>query len=78
MSQKIHSQDSNFEETWRKMDEIDPLTPKVSECKGNCKCNCLKTEDAIKIYQEAAAADDFIFGDYDYTKEWINDFNKEG
>ena len=27
MSQKTHSQDSNFEETWKKMDKIEPLTP---------------------------------------------------
>ena len=27
MSKKIHSQDSNFEEIWKEMDEIEPLTP---------------------------------------------------
>jgi len=33
----------------------------------------LKAEDALESYREAAAADDFLFGDYDYSKEWNND-----
>ena len=44
-----------------------------SLCNGNCKCNCLKTEDALQTYREAAAADDYMFGDYDYVKEWNNE-----
>ena len=57
MLQKIHSQDSNFEETWRRMDAIDPLTP---------------VQKSIDAYKEAAAIDDFLFGDYDYLKTWNN------
>jgi hypothetical protein len=44
-----------------------------SLCNGNCKCNCLKPEDALEAYREAAAADDYMFGDYDYVKDWNND-----
>jgi len=36
-----------------------------SLCKGNCRCNCIKTEDALNSYKEAAKSDDFLFGDYD-------------
>ena len=57
MSQKTHSQDSNFEETWRKMDEIDSLTP---------------VQKSIDAYKEAAAIDEFLFGDYDYIRTWNN------
>ena len=57
MSQKTHSQDSNFEETWKKMDEIDPLTP---------------VQKSIDAYKEAAAIDAFMFGDYDYIRTWNN------
>jgi len=44
-----------------------------SSCKGNCNCNCLKPEDALKAYQEAADCDEYLFGDYDYCSEWMND-----
>jgi len=44
-----------------------------SLCNGNCNCNCLKTEDALESYREAAAVDDYMFGDYDYAKEWNNE-----
>ena len=53
------------------------MLPKIrlqgSPCKGNCKCNCVKTEDALEMYREAAKSDAFLFGDYDgyeaYTKD---------
>jgi hypothetical protein len=35
-----------------------------SLCKGNCKCNCLKPEDALKAYKEAAESDSYMFGEY--------------
>jgi hypothetical protein len=36
-----------------------------SPCNGGCgKCTCLKTEDAIKTYKEAAKSDDYMFGNY--------------
>ena len=41
-----------------------------SLCKGNCNCNCLKTEDAIKTYREAAKSDDYMFGNYDGYKSY--------
>ena len=51
MSKKIHSQDSNFEEIWKEMDEIEPLTPVTSA--------------SLEAYREAAKSDAFLFGDYD-------------
>ena len=48
------------------------MLPKIrlqgSPCKGNCKCNCVKTEDALEMYREAAKSDAFLFGDYDGYK----------
>ena len=41
-------------------------------CKGNCKCNCVKTEDALEMYREAAKSDAFLFGDYDGYKAFEN------
>jgi len=56
------------------------MSPKIplqdSLCKGNCNCNCLKVEDALVAYQDAAEADDYLFGDYDYCSEWLD--NTEG
>jgi hypothetical protein len=28
-------------------------------------------QDIINAYQEAAECDEFLFGDYDYCKEWM-------
>ena len=52
MSKKTHSQDSNFEEIWKEMEEIEPLTPII---------------DYQKAYIEAAQADAIMFGNYDAT-----------
>jgi hypothetical protein len=30
-------------------------------------------EDIIKSYKEAAECDEYLFGDYDYCKEWMKD-----
>ena len=40
-----------------------------SNCSGNCKCNCVDwdNEAMLQAYREAAAADDFIFGESDYS-----------
>ena len=62
------------------MEESSKMSPKIplqdSLCKGNCNCNCLKVEDALEAYQDAAEADDYLFGDYDYCSEWLD--NTEG
>ena len=31
------------------------------------------TDKMLNAYKEAAAADDYLFGDYDYTTEWLDD-----
>ena len=64
MLPKTHSQDLAFDEVWKEMDKVESLTPPHNKCKGNCKCNCLKTEDALETYKEAAKADDYLFGEY--------------
>ena len=48
------SEENTFEEIWREMDEIEPLTPLVSD-----------DEDSLEAYREAAKSDAFLFGDYD-------------
>ena len=53
MSKKIHSQDSNFEEIWKEMDEIEPLTPPPAD-----------VEDSYRAYKEAALSDAYMFGEY--------------
>lgn len=30
-------------------------------------------QEVIKAYKDAAEFDEFLFGDYDYKKEWLND-----
>lgn len=58
MSKKIPSQDSNFDEVWREMDEIEPLTP-LPSVKNEI------TDEALKAYREAALSDAYMFGEYD-------------
>lgn len=46
------------------------MKPKILNDDGNYDEWC---EEAIKkAYKEAAEYDDFIFGDFDYEKYWIN------
>jgi hypothetical protein len=33
----------------------------------------INIEDIIKSYKEAAECDEYLFGDYDYCKEWMKD-----
>jgi hypothetical protein len=44
------------------MDDIEPLTPiaRLSEL-----------DYCIDSYKEAAKYDEYLFGDYDYCKEWV-------
>ena len=42
-----------------------------SSCKGNCKCNCITPEESLELYKQAAEYDEYLFGDYDYCKEWV-------
>ena len=46
---------------------------KDSLCNGNCKCDCLKTENALEIYREAAKSDAFLFGDYNSYEAYTED-----
>ena len=56
MSKKIPSQDSpsDFEEIWKEMDEIEPLTLLPPGVK-----------DSYRAYKEAALSDAYMFGEYD-------------
>ena len=54
MSKKTHSQDSSFEEIWKEMEEIEPLTPPPTN-----------VEDSYRAYKEAAKSDAYMFGEYD-------------
>ena len=56
MSNQTHSQDSvsDFEEIWKEMDEIEPLTPPSADI-----------EDSYRAYKEAALSDAYMFGEYD-------------
>ena len=66
MSKKTRSQDSNFRQIWSEMDDIDPLTPTPAQRE-------VDREDSLAAYREAAAADDFLFGDYDAYGAYIRE-----
>ena len=59
MSKETPSQDLAFEEIWKEMDEIEPLTPIV--------------EDSIRAYREAALSDSYMFGEYDGYQAYKGD-----
>ena len=65
MSKQTHSQDSNFENLasiWEEMDEMEPLTPTTRSS---------ELDNCIDAYKQAAEYDEYLFGDYDYCKEWV-------
>ena len=31
-------------------------------------------QEVVKAYKNAAEFDEFLFGDYDYSMEWLNDY----
>ena len=66
MSKKTRSQDSNFRQIWSEMDDIEPLTPTPAQRE-------VEREDSLAAYREAAAADDFLFGDYDAYGAYIRE-----
>lgn len=48
-----------------------------SNCKGNCKCSCITVEESLQMYRDAALADNYLFGDYDYSEEWLNNIKED-
>ena len=34
-------------------------------------------QEIVKAYREPAEADEFLFGDYDYEKEWLGKTNDD-
>ena len=59
MLKETHLQDSAFEEIWKEMDEIEPLTPIV--------------KDSIRAYKDAALSDSYMFGEYDGYQAYKGD-----
>ena len=59
MSKETPSQDLAFEEIWKKMDEIEPLTTIV--------------KDSMRAYREAALSDSYMFGEYDGYQAYKGD-----
>lgn len=51
------------------------MKPKILTQDGNYEEWC--EEELIKAYKDAAEYDRYMFGDYDYEKEWLNDNNKD-
>ena len=49
------------------------MKPKILTNDGNYDEWC--EEEIVNAYQEAAKQDEFLFGDYDYEKDWLG--NKE-
>lgn len=47
------------------------MKPKILTQDGNYDEWC--EEEIIQLYKDAADNDKTIFGDYDYTKQWLDD-----
>jgi hypothetical protein len=47
------------------------MTPTILETDPNYDEWC--EQEIVKAYKDAAEADEFLFGDYDYAKEWLSD-----
>jgi BioD-like phosphotransacetylase family protein len=46
------------------------MTPKILLQDSNYDEWC--EQEILNAYKEAAECDEYLFGDYDYCKEWIN------
>jgi len=46
------------------------MTPKILSQDSNYDEWC--EQEILNAYKEAAECDEYLFGDYDYYKEWIN------
>jgi hypothetical protein len=51
------------------------LIPKILKNDGNYDEWC--EQEIINSYKKAAECDEFMFGDYDYETEWLNNSNQE-
>lgn len=47
------------------------MLPKILSQDSNY--NEWREEEILNSYREAAKFDEFLFGDYDYMKEWLED-----
>ena len=71
------SEEKSFEEVWREMDAIDPLTPSPADPRNDDDYDTWDygtepipedhtwKKESIEAYREAAKSDAFLFGDYD-------------
>ena len=50
--------------------ELNKMLPKILSQDSNYDEWC--EQEILNAYQEAAESDEFLFGDYDYRKEWMN------
>ena len=50
------------------MEESNKMSPKTLLQDSNYNWD---TDKMLAAYQEAAESDEFLFGDYDYKKEWL-------
>lgn len=51
------------------------MKPKILQTDGNYDEWC--EEAIVKAYKDAAETDEYLFGDYDYEKEWLKKFDSE-
>ena len=51
------------------------MKPKILKDDGNYDDWC--EQEILNAYKEAAQYDDFLFGDYDYEKEWLGKRNDD-
>jgi hypothetical protein len=52
------------------LEELSKMLPKILSQDSNYDEWC--EQEILNAYQEAAECDEFLFGDYDYEKEWMN------
>ena len=51
------------------------MNPKILKDDSNYDEWC--EQEILNAYQDAAEADKFLFGDYDYEKEWVGKKNDD-
>lgn len=51
------------------MEESNKMSPKIPS--QDLNCDDWDDKELLKSYIEAAECDEYLFGDYDYCKEWM-------
>lgn len=67
---KILNSNYNVSYNFEQYPTVTTMIPKILSQDSNYDEFC--EQEILNAYKEAAECDEYLFGDYDYEKEWLN------